>query len=128
MKRLLLLLLVLVLLGSAGAFATENYDSAVAVRIMRANGAAFGQLRAAAGEGDFLSAAGALATLADGSLTLLGYEPPKGSDDEWERIHTGLIAAALQGIIACSQEDADGLQAAVSAMGAYNREGHGDFR
>lgn len=115
-------------LNASTAVAYQAYDSAVAVQIMRANAGAFGQLRAAAAEGDFLSAAGALATLAEGSLRLREFEAPKGSQDEWVRIHTELMAAALQGIVACSEEDESGLADAVAAMGELNGAGHGQFK
>ena len=57
-----------------------------------------------------------------------GRVGPQGSQAEWERVHTEMIQAALQGIIACSEEDADGLADAVAQIGSFNRAGHGQFR
>jgi hypothetical protein len=127
MKRVVTVLAAL-LIVSAGLFALEPYDSDASKSIMRANGAAFGQLRAASSSGDFLAAAGALATLAEGSLLLLDYEAPQGSLAEWQRIHTELIAAALEGIRACSDEDADALAEVARRVGGFSQEGHGAFR
>ena len=128
MKRFSVVLIVLLAVSAVGAFALEPYDSDVTVPIMRANGAALGQLRGAAAEADFLTSAGAFASLAQGSLMLLGYEAPQGSQEEWTRIHTELIEMALRGIIACSEEDAEVLSEIAGQIGGFSRQGHGQFR
>lgn len=128
MKRISIVLVLLLLFGTVGAFAHQPYDSEVGVAVMRANGAAFGALRAAQSNGDYLAAAGALSVMAHSSFVLLQYTAPQGSQEEWERIHSELIEAALRGIQACAEEDADGLAQAISAMGQFNRQGHGQFR
>lgn len=127
MKRFVLLIVVL-LACAAIVSALEPYDSGLSVSIMRANVRAFGQLRQAMSNEDMLAVTGALAVLADGSLQLLAYEAPKGDQDEWQRIHTGLASAALKGIIAASNEDMTGLSEAVAAIGGFNQEGHRQFQ
>lgn len=128
MKRQIALVFALLVVSSF-AFASEKpYDSVVTVAIMRANVQANGQLRSAAAEGNYAVASGALARLAQGSFTLLGYLPPKGGEDTWSRVHADLVAAALAGIVACSEQSKAGLDEAVAAIGALMREGHGAFR
>lgn len=128
MKRIATTVLILTVLATLNVFGQEPYDSTVVVPIMRANGQAFGQLRNAAGNDDFLAAAGALAKLAEGSFVLINYGAPQGSDEEWVRIHSELVEAALMGIMACAEEDGEALSEAIGIIGGLNREGHGDFR
>jgi len=95
---------------------------------MQANMRAYSDLQRAVSAGDFLKAAGALATIADDSLTLLGYEAPRGSQEEWQRLHTAMIAAALTGIKACAAQDLAGVRAAASEIASVENSGHRLFR
>lgn len=129
MKRFSVIIAVLLFAAStASLFAHDPYDSEVTKEVMQANLAAFRQLRSADSDGNFIGAAGELAKIAGGSFRLLGYAAPQGSQEEWTRIHTEMIMAALSGIVACSQEDAEGLSTAVGIIGGYSQEGHGQFR
>ena len=129
MKRFSLIIAILLFVtSSASLFAHEPYDSEATKEIMQANLGAFRQLRTAQSNGNFLAAAGELAILAEGSFRLLRYAAPQGSQEDWERIHSELVMAALRGIVACGQEDAEGLAEAVGIIGDFNREGHGEFR
>ena len=129
MKRSILSIALLLLVASSvGLFAHEPYDSDVTKEVMQGNLAAFRTLRTADSDGNFLVAAGELAKIAMGSFRLLGYAAPQGSQEEWTRIHSEMVRTALRGIVACGEEDAEGLSEAVGIIGGFNREGHGQFR
>ena len=118
----------LVLGAVATAFADSAYDGDASRAVMRANAQAMRGLRTAIGTDDFLAATGHFAGLAQGSRTLLEMDPPRGSEDEWERINNALVDAALEGVAAASARDKAGVGAAQAKIGALNKDGHAAFK
>ena len=118
--------MVVVILLATQVFA--EYDKEFVVEKMRANGAAMGALNKAAGEGEFFAAAEQLMEIAKNEKALQAVEPPKGSEEEWNRIHGDIVKAAFMGIGACGEEDAEKLQEQTAKIGALIKEGHGMFR
>jgi hypothetical protein len=119
-------IMVVIMLFATQVFA--EYDKELVVKLMRANGAAMGALKKAAGAGDFFAAAEQLMEIAKNEKALQEVEPPKGSEDEWDRIHGDIVTAAFKGIGACGEEDAEKLGQYIAEIGALIGEGHGMFR
>ena len=125
-RRAIVVALVLSMFAAFGAFA--EYDRDKVVPVMRNNMAMFGQIRQAAGKGDFSTAAASLFELAKGEFTLIGLDPPQGSKEEWDDTHWAVVSAAWDGIKACKDKDADKLNEAIQALSGLNRAGHSEFR
>ncbi len=126
-KRYVIALGVVVLI----LFATQvfaEYDKDMVVKAMRANGAAMGELKKAAEAGDFFAAAENLMGIAKNVKSLDAVTPPKGSKEEWDKIHGDLIKSAFKGIGACGEEDKENLNKYIDEIGALIKEGHGMFR
>ena len=129
MKKQVLVLLCLFALTllATQAFAAE-YDKDKVVGVMKANGAAMGAIQKALEGEDFFAAAEALMTIATTMKSLEGMEPPKGDKAEWDKNHSTLIKAALKGIGACGEEDAEQVNMYVGEIGKLIKEGHGMFK
>ena len=126
-KRLFLVIAVLViLLVTQQLFAQYNREAVVSV--MRNSYRLIGEINAAADANDFYTAAVKLMELAEDFKTLEQIPPPRGSRAEWNRIHGELIEAAFRGIGACGERDSRALQAEISKIMAFNREGHRKFK
>jgi len=124
----IVLAVMLVLMSVLAPAAFAQYDREATVKVMRASGALLGQVNAAAGAKDFYAAADKLMELARGFKSLDEVAPPKGSDQEWDRIHADLILAAFRAIGACGAQDADKLKAEVGVLMGLMKEGHAKFR
>ena len=116
----------LVLFFSVGLFA--DYDKDAVVKVMRANGALFGQLNAAAGQKNFALASEKLTALAAGMRPLLDMTPPKGSKEDWDKDLKVFIDAADRGNEACKKEDAAALQTSIAELRTAMQQGHKAFR
>jgi hypothetical protein len=117
-----------ILLVAPAALLFADYDQAKSVQIMRANVQAVGKVRNGLGSDDFLTVSAGFAALGRGSQQMLAMAPPRGSEAEWDRIHSALVTAAFEGIIAAGNRDKAGAQAAFDKIGALNKEGHGLFK
>jgi hypothetical protein len=107
---------------------TMAYDSGKVVEIMRANLGAIRPLGGAIDGGDFTAAGLSFLKLAEGSVAMLSFSPPKGDAGDWQRINKGLASAALAGAQACLDGDAAAAKQALGQIGALNKEGHSLFR
>jgi len=125
-RWIMLLCVVVLLLVSAQAFAEYNKD--LVVNAMRANMANLGDVKKAAGDKDFFTAADKLMEIAKTFKSLEAVTPLKGTQADWNKIHGALIKAAFKGIGACGEEDAQKLNAVLDELGALMKQGHGMFR
>lgn len=127
-KHVLILLCVAALtLFAVQAFAAE-YDKEKVVSVMKANGMAMGAVKKALAAEDFFTVAENLMVIAKGMKSLEDVEPPKGEKEAWDNNHSTLINAALKGIGACGEEDAETVGMYVGEIGALIKEGHGMFK
>ena len=126
-KRFVLLVAVVVLLLiTPQLFAQYNREAVVSV--MRDSYRLMGEINTAAAANDYYTTAVKLMEHAEAFKTLEQTPPPQGSRAEWDRIHNELIEAAFRGIGACGERDSKALQAELSKITAFNREGHSKFK
>lgn len=126
-KRYILSVCLVVLM----VFATQvfaEYDKDMVVKVMRSNGAAMGDLKKAAEDGEFFMAAEKLMEIAKNMKSLEKMTPTKGSKEDWDKNHGAIIKSAFKGIGACGDEDAEALNTYIGEIGALIKEGHGMFR
>lgn len=122
----IVLSLVLVMLFATQVFA--EYDKDMAVKVMQANGASMGAIKQALKDNDFFAAAEKLMDIAKNMKSLDALTPPKGSKEDWDKIHGDLIKAAFKGIGACGEEDSEKLNMYIGEIGKLIKEGHGMFK
>jgi hypothetical protein len=127
-RKSIILWVVAILLVASAVSAFADYDRAKSVAIMRANVQGMRGVRGGMESDDYLAIAAGFATMGSGSKQLLAMDPPKGSEGEWQRIHSALVDAAFEGIIAAGKKDKAGAQAALDKIGALNKEGHRIFQ
>ena len=108
------IVLVLLTIGVAGAFAEYNRDHVV--RVMRENVSLMGEINQAATEEDWVRAAQKLFAISEGMVAIRDYDPPRGSKSDWAATMDKFIFAAYQGIGACGSMDSDGLQEAIGII------------
>ena len=126
-KRFILTVCLVVLM----VFATQvfaEYDKDMVVKVMKSNGAAMGDLKKAAEDGEFFMAAEKLMEIAKNMKSLDAVTPTKGSKKDWDKNHGAIIKAAFKGIGACGDEDAEALNKYIGEIGGLIKEGHGMFK
>lgn len=128
MKKRAILVLSLVVAALFAVQVFAEYDKDLVVKAMQSNGAAMGELKKAVEDKDFFMAAEKLMEIAKNVKSLDAVAPPKGSKEDWDKIHGDLIKAAFKGIGACGDEDAEALNTYIGEIGALIKEGHGMFR
>ena len=125
-RWIMMLCVVVLLLVSAQAFA--EYDKDLVVKAMRANVANLGDVKKAAQEGNFFTAAEKLMEIAKTVKSLDAFTPPKGTKEDWDKIHDDLIKAVFKAIGVCGEEDAKKLTTYLDEIGALMKQGHSMFR
>ena len=125
-KSVIVLSVVVVVLFATQVFA--EYDKDMVVKAMKSNGAAMGDLKKAAEDGDFFMAAEKLMEVAKNMKSLEAMTPEKGSKEDWNTNHDALIKAAFKGIGACGEEDVGKLNTYIDEISGLIKEGHGMFR
>ena len=129
MKKFFVLFIVCVVTISGFAIqAFAEYDQEKVVSVMRASGAAMGAIKKALKASDFFTVAENLMVIATGMNSLNEVTPPTGSQEHWVATHQSLIKAALKGIGACGEEDAEKVGMYVGEIGKLIKEGHGMFK
>ena len=125
-RWIMMLCVVVLLLVSAQTFAEYNKD--MAVKAMQANAANLGDIKKAAGDKDFFTVAEKLMEIAKTFKSLDALTPPKGTKEDWDKIHDDLIKATFKGIGICGEEDKQKLNTAIEEIGALIKQGHSMFR
>lgn len=128
MKNVLVSLVCLALVALFATQAMAEYNKEAVVKAMQANRALMGEISKAAGGKDFFTAAEKLMEVAKDFKSLDAVTPTKGKKEDWDRIHKGIIQSAFKGIGACGEENAEKLNAALTEIGGFMKEGHGMFK
>jgi hypothetical protein len=128
MKKRYVIILSVVVVALLATQVFAEYDKDMVVEAMKSNGAAMGDLKQAAKDEDFFTAAEKLMELAKNMKSLEAMTPTKGSKEDWDKNHGALIKAAFKGIGACGDEDTKALNTYIGEIGTLIKEGHGMFR
>ena len=129
MKRIFVLFVVcFVAVTVFSTLAFAEYDKDKVVSVMRANGGAMGAIKKALEAKDFFTVAENLMVIATGMKSIEEITPMKGAKGEWDANHQTLVKAALKGIGACGEEDAEKVGMYVGEIGKLIKEGHGMFK
>ena len=130
MKRKSFVVLVLLLVGGLLPVLAQSmpYDSAKVREVMQTNLAQLRALGPALQADNFQAAGAAFLQLAQDSQSLMAMSPPKGDKAEWERINGALVRAALEGAMACLDENKEAANAAMNDIVAQRNAGHATFR
>ncbi len=128
MKKRYIVIFSLVLVALFVTQVLAEYDKDLVVKAMRSSGAAMGELKKAAQDKDFFTAAEKLMEIAKNMKSLEAMTPKKGSKEGWNTNHDTVIKVAFKGIGACGDEDAETLNMSIETIGELIKEGHGMFR
>ncbi len=109
MRKISIILLGAVVCMILATHVFAKYDKDMVVKVMRASGAVMGDLKKAASEKNFFTAAEKLMEIAKNMKSLDTVIPKKGAKEDWDQIHQDVIKAAFKGIGACGEEDAEKL-------------------
>lgn len=125
-RYIVLLCVVAVMLFATQVFA--DYDKDMVIKVMKSNGANMGAINKAMKDGDFFTAAEKLMGIAQDMKSLDAVTPKKGTKEQWDNIHQGIINAAFKGIGACGEGDGEKLGMYMGELGGLIKEGHGMFK
>lgn len=128
MKKIITLLLMALTAGTLSLGAQQAYDQARVVQGMRESVARLGTLRTALNGADWKTAAQTFWAFAVEAETMSALPPPKGSEAVWDEIWGEFYFASLKGVGAAGEKDAAKGLAALDALTALSRRGHGTFR